>query len=104
MSIQNVDIPDEFMLGETYEISMDYTRPNGCYEFSDFIYQVDFNERTVAVVDAVFTDVNCTQATVQATVSFDFRVTSSEDYVFRFYQGQVDGEDQYLVVEVPVVE
>lgn len=104
MSIQSVDVPDEFMFGETYEISMNYTRPNGCYEFNDFIYQTNLNERTVAVVDAVFNDTACTQATEQATVSFDFRVTSNEAYIFRFYQGQIDGEDQYLIVEIPVVE
>ena len=54
MPIQSVDVPDEFILGETYEISMSYTRPNGCYEFNDFIYQPNGNTRTVAVVDTVY--------------------------------------------------
>ncbi|WP_411766078.1 hypothetical protein [Winogradskyella sp. A3E31] len=104
MPIESVEIPSEFELGETYEISMSYTRPNGCYEFNDFIYQPEGNTRTVAIVDTVYLDEQCTQAIEEATVSFDFFVTSSETYIFRFYQGEEEGEDQYLIIEVPVVE
>lgn len=105
MPIESVDMPTEFMLGETYEISMSYSRPNGCYEFNDFIYQPDGNTRNIAVVDTFYFDGLCTEAVEEATVSFDFFVTGAETtYIFRFYQGAVDGEDQYLIIEVPVVE
>jgi hypothetical protein len=36
------------------------------------------------------------------TVSFDFTVSGNETHVFKFYQGTVDGIDQYHIVEVPV--
>ncbi len=105
MPIQSVNVPDEFTHGQTYEISMIYTRPNSCYQFHDFVYQSQENERNVAIVDAVLTDIECSEIAESVTVSFDFVVTSFETYVFKFYQGEGDNEeDQYLIVEVPVVE
>lgn len=105
MSIESVDIPEEFTFGSTHEISVTYTRPNGCYAFNNFIVDPDGNTRTVAVVDRVFLGGNCTQATEEATVSFNFSVVHSETYIFQFYQGEdANGEDQYLIVEVPVAE
>ena len=104
MHIDSVNVPSEFMLGEIYEISATYTRPNGCYLFSNFVVQPDGNTRRVFIVDNVYTDSPCTEAQVEATVSFNFEVLYNQTYVFQFYQGQVDGEDQYLIVEVPVVE
>lgn len=105
MSITSVDIPTEFMFGETYEITVNYLRPDGCHEFNNFIFQPNGNTRTVAVVDNVFDDPDCSPNAVDASVSFDFRVLSNEAYIFQFYQGtSQNGEDDYLIVEVPVVE
>lgn len=105
ISIDSVDIPSEFVFGDTVEITVNYTRPNECYQFSSFIFQSDGNTRTVAVVDDVLLNVECSQNTVDASVSFDFFVTSNETYIFQFFQGTSNtGEDQYLIVEVPVVQ
>ena len=105
MSVTGVDIPAEFTLGETYEITVDYLRPNGCHEFNDFIIQPNGNTRTVAVVDTVYNDPNCSVNAEEASVSFNFLVLSNGPYIFQFYQGTgTNGEDQYLIVEVPVVE
>ena len=103
MHIDSAELPSEFMLGEIYEISVTYTRPNGCYLFSNFVVQPEENTRRVFVIDNVYTNNACTQATEQATVSFNFEVLYDQTYVFQFYQGQVGGEDQYLIIEVPVV-
>lgn len=104
MEIQTVDVPEEFIFGEIHEISMTYTRPNECYEFNDFIVTPEGNTRSVAIVDTVYND-TCTQSSETVTVSFDFRVTSLEPYIFQFYQGDGSGgNDQYLIVEIPVVE
>lgn len=105
MSITSVDVPTEFTLGETYEITVDYLRPNGCHEFNDFIFQPDGNTRTVAVVDTVYNDPDCSTNAEEASVSFDFLVLSTGPYIFQFYQGSSpNGQDDYLIVEVPVVE
>ena len=105
LPIQSVDVPDQFVVGEVHPISITYIRPSGCYEFNNFIFQNNFNTRTVAVVDTFFQDDPCTQVTEVATVSFDFTVSNTENHIFQFFQGQDDeGQDQFLIVEVPVVE
>ena len=105
MSITDVIVPSEFTLGETHQITVNYLRPNGCHEFNDFIFQSDGNTRTVAVVDTVYDDPNCSANAEEASVSFDFLVLSPDPYIFQFFQGSTQiGEDQYLIVEVPVVQ
>jgi hypothetical protein len=106
LPIDSVDMPETFVHGEIYEISMTYTQQSDCYRFNDFIYDVNENERTVAIVNTVYfgADMNCIEEQQSATASFDFIVNETEPYVFKFYQGEnEDGVDQYYIVEVPVV-
>lgn len=105
LPIDSVDIPDQFTLGETYEITVHYTKPSSCYVFHDFYYVSELNQRTVAVINTVYTDQACTQATEPADATFNFMVNSNGTYVFKFWQGTDDnGTDLYYIVEVPVVE
>lgn len=105
MPVQSVNIPESFMLGGTYEISMTYTAPNDCYEFNRFLYEVTGNVRTVVIENSVYTSNECNNISEIVQVSFDLVVTSNETYVFHFWQGRDnEGQDQYYVVEVPVVE
>lgn len=105
MPIESVDIAQEFILGQSHEITVNYTRPNNCYQFNDFIFQPNGLTRTVAVVDTVYDDPACSSSAINASVSFELSVMSLETYVFQFYQGEDEnGEDQYLIIEVPVVQ
>ena len=106
MPIEGIEMPEQFVIGETYSIDLDYTKPNSCYVFSDFFYEINGNERIVAIINNVYTDsnANCIGDPQLTTVSFNFTVTSTETYIFKFYQGEdVTGEDQYQIVEVPVI-
>ncbi|WP_299363876.1 hypothetical protein [Winogradskyella sp.] len=106
MPIVSVDMPDHFIHGETYAISISYIRPNSCYEFNDFAYEIDGNERIIAIVNTVYGDENsnCTGEAEEVTVDFDFTVTSTDTYIFKFFQGEdhTTGLDQYHIVEVLV--
>lgn len=105
LPIESVDIPDEFVLGQTYPITVFYTKPSGCYVFNDFYYVKELNERTVAVINTVYEDRPCTQAAEPAEATFNFMVNSNGTYVFKFWQGEDgSGNDLYYIVEVPVVE
>jgi hypothetical protein len=105
MPIESVQMPEEFVYGETYEISMDYIRTSGCHVFNSFLYQIDEQERTVGVINTVYTNTICETLEENVSVSFDFIVTSYDTYVFKFFQGEdEEGVDQYLIMEVPVVE
>jgi len=106
MSIESVDIPSEFTFGETYEITVFYTRPNDCYAFERFLTQAGAdNTRIIAVIDINYLDEVCDNIPVSAEVSFNFTVTSTDTYTFQFFQGtSSNNEDQYLIVEVPVTQ
>lgn len=106
LPIESVDIPNEFALGETYPITVSYFKPSSCHAFKEFYYLKENNERTVAAINYVFERNNCEDLTdelVEAT--FNFIVTSNGSYIFKFWQGEdANGEDQYLIKEVPVVD
>jgi hypothetical protein len=105
--IDSVVVPEQFVQGEIYEITITYTRPSLCYEFYDFIYEINGQERTIAVVNKVLyanESPSCLDDPQQVTVNFDFTVSGTEPYLFKFYQGENDeGLDQYFLVEVPVI-
>ena len=105
MPIESVVMPDEFVHGETYAIGVSYIKPNSCYEFNDFAYDINGGEFTVAVVNTVYENATCSGNPTLNTVSFDFTVTSTEAYTFRFFQGENEtGIDEYHTVEVPVLD
>ena len=105
LAIESVEIPDEFILGETYPITVSYFRPTTCHLFRDFYYFKENNERTVAVINTNFERNDCEVLEDQlVTASFNFKVTSNGSYIFKFWQGEDENqEDQYLIIEVPVV-
>ncbi len=105
LPVESAELPSEFTLGEIYEIQVSYIKPSSCHIFNDFVYEIDDNERTIAVVNTVYVNENCTNTSETTTASFMFYVSSQGTYVFKFYQGQnEEGIDQYYIVEVPVVE
>ncbi|GGK31000.1 hypothetical protein GCM10007962_26690 [Yeosuana aromativorans] len=104
LPIESVDMPDTFTLGETYPITVHYFTPSTCYSFKEFYYLKNNNERTVAVINYVADNPNCTDLQDELTeATFNFVVTSNGSYVFKFWQGtDENGDDQYLTIEVPV--
>ncbi|MGF1557233.1 hypothetical protein [Paucihalobacter sp.] len=106
LPIQTHGLPEEFVTGETYTITVGYTKPNPCYEFNDFYFLSNSNERTIAVINSINNDLNCSSDPTQDEASFNFFVNGNFDhYVFKFWQGSDGGgNDTYMIVEVPVVE
>lgn len=106
LPVESVEIPEEFVLGQTYEITVTYLRPTTCHVFNNFYYDSELNQRTVAVVTSVYQNNDCLvliDEEVEAT--FNFMVNSNGAYVFKFWQGEDEnGNDLYYIVEVPVVE
>jgi hypothetical protein len=106
LPVESVDIPEEFVLGQTYEITVTYLRPTNCHIFNNFYYDSELNQRTVAVVTSVYPNNDCLVLIDEAVeASFNFMVNSNGTYVFKFWQGEDEnGNDLYYIVEVPVVE
>lgn len=106
LTVEDVEIPETFTLGETYPITVSYYQPSSCHAFSEFYYSKNENERIVAPINYVFEDDNCEVLENELVENtFNFVVTGNGPYTFKFWQGEdADGEDLYLTIEVPVVE
>jgi hypothetical protein len=106
LPIMEVEVPQEFVMGETYTIKVWYERPSTCHAFNGFYYDKQLNVRTIAVQNIVTESGNC-EALENEIIeqTFDFYVTNNGSYIFKFWQGTNDsGEDVFYEVEVPVVD
>ena len=106
LPVESVDIPESFTLGEVYPITVSYLRPSTCHVFNEFYYAKENNVRTVAVITYKFLDNNCEDLENELVEeTFNFKVTSNGSYIFKFWQGEdTNGENQFLTIEVPVVD
>lgn len=109
MPVESVDMPDNMVVDNTYEITMTYNRPNSCYVYSDVYYSYDDNTtRTVAVICSVYEGNNYSCNPLEYPeyeVTFNFKPLQEGTYTFKFWQGEDEnGEDQYMVVDVPVTQ
>jgi hypothetical protein len=103
LPVESVDMPDAFQFGNVHEIKLTYFKPTGCHVFNNFFYEIDQDQRTVAIITTVNTSPDCNQNAVLEEVSFNFEVNSPGPYTFRFWQGaDENGIDTYLIIEVPV--
>ena len=102
--IESVEMDSEFNFGQTHIITMTYEIPNSCYEFNNFAYTVNDNQRTIAIINTVY-DRSCEEQTESVEVSLNFTVTVNETHIFKFWKGKdEEGEDVYQIIEVPVIE
>lgn len=107
LPIEEVDVPDSFQRGETYNIKVKYKRPTTCHVYNGIYYDRDLNIRTFAVQTVVYERNDC-QNIVTPTLTeaaFNFQVQNSGSYIFKFWQGKDDnGEDVFYEVEIPVTD
>ena len=105
LPVESYEVPENFTLGETYEIKLKYQKPTACHLFQGIYYTKDLNTRTIGIQAAVKDDQVCTQEVpALSETSFNFMVTNTGSYIFKFYKGTVDGEDIFEEVEIQVVD
>ena len=104
LPVESVDMPESFIRGEIYPITVTYFKPSSCYSFKEFYYLKENNENTIAVINYNYVNNNCIDLDdelVEAT--FNFEVTDNGSCIFKFWKGVNDyDEDIYLTMEVPV--
>ena len=107
LPIENASVPDEMSFNEVYTIGYSYFRPSTCHGFNDLYYVAENNTRTVAVINTVI-DNNACEGLIGELIerSFSFFVqNNSGSIIFKFWQGEDEnGQDVYLIFEVPIVE
>lgn len=106
LPIEDAIVPTEFERGEVYDIYVEYFRPTSCHAYNDIYFVREGNERHIAVLATVFEgDFDCVELNDLLDASFKFKAGDEDSYVFKFWQGEDDnGDDQYLIIEVPVVD
>lgn len=107
LQIKEAELPESFMLNETYQIKVTYIMPNGCTTFEGFDIveskTIDYEVRSVVAIGAE-KDEQCTQVVQEVETTFSFLCLYDKTYVFRFWISENEnGESQYFEVEVPVV-
>ncbi|MFV7236183.1 hypothetical protein [Flavobacterium sp. ZB4R12] len=105
LPVDSYTLPEKFTLGNTYEIKLKYTKPTECHYFQGIYYSKDLNIRTIAIQTAVNNNQVCTQSIpAQSEISFNFYVTNTGSYIFKFYIGKdAAGIELFEEVEIPVV-
>ncbi len=100
----NVELPNEFNYGSTYQINITISLPNSCYFYYDqFDYIYDGPTRLIYPIVHVDDGIGCNEVITEITFSIPVRALQKETYVFKFYQGEdSDGKDTFLTIEVPV--
>lgn len=103
--VNSVQLPSEFKKDSIYELPFTYVRPSTCHFFNGFYYDKNSNVRTVAVINGVFEQDNCTAATVNPiTEILKFKPTTEDSYIFKIWKGEdSSGNDVYEETEIPVV-
>lgn len=103
--VDSVAIPDTLVFQKTYTFEIEYQRPTDCHSFAGIDYQRNENERTIAVVSAVYEHEDCVELTDEAAIAtLNFLVERKDFYVFKFWQGENEtGEALFLTDTVPVV-
>lgn len=106
LPMNSYEMPDEFEVGQTYQITVGFVKPNDCFNFNSFFFQAEGNERTIAVIAAIEEGLNCQPDPVLDEASLNFFVNGlHEHYIFKFWIGRDNnGNDMYTIVEVPVVD
>lgn len=104
--IESVSVPDTLVLDSVHTFVYTYNSPSTCHAFHDLYYVAEDSTRTVAVINTVFDNSNCTPLEdnlIERT--FDFRPSNTGTYIFKFWQGlDENDEDQYLIYEIPVAD
>ena len=104
LPIASYTVPTEFKLGETYTITLKYQKPTACHYYQGIYYDKNLNVRTIGVQTAVDNDQVCNLALPPVSeTSFQFFVTNTGSYIFKFYKGEdAAGNNIFEEVEIPV--
>ena len=107
LEIVDAELPESFDFNETYEISVNYIKPNNCTNYEGFdVVKDSLTVRSVVAIGSVRLDVeNCFEEITEQTASFNFKVIYKDPYTFKFYTGENSaGDAEFFEVVVPVNE
>lgn len=104
LRIIDAQVPESFILNETYVIAVQIERPNDCSFFEGFdVAAGDGGLREIVAWASVLTDAECEEQLSIVTHTMTMEIIQTETYILRFYNGEDSlGNPSYLTYEVPV--
>ena len=104
LPVESYIVPQSFVFRDTYVIKLNYKRPTTCHALHGIYFRAIENSRTIGIQSTFSLQDYCQDYTGEAfETSFDFYVNSMETYIFRFYKGKDENNnDIYESVEIPV--
>jgi hypothetical protein len=101
--VESFELPASFELGQVYTITLFYKIPTNCHSNPTLYFEKDGKTRTIAIQSVVANRANCEAVPEEVTkeLKFQFEVTSSTPYLFKFYKGN-DENDEAIYDEVTV--
>ena len=104
LPVEEAIVPDEFIHGQVYFITVKYIRPDDCYVYNDVLYEYDFDARNIAVISTVIENENCEVLDSEEELTIRVQALQTSPYIFRFWQGDDEnGDPIYLEIVVPVI-
>lgn len=103
LPVKTAEVPEEFVFGDTYAITVTFDLPDGCHSFQSLFFQQNNNERIVAINALIDLQSACTEAIIEKSYTFNLTALQQSNYVFKFWKGVTnDGENIFEEVIVPV--
>jgi hypothetical protein len=102
----NVQIPEELVVNQEYDVSFDYKLKSDCMHF----YNVSFdfpadNIREITAFAEMESTRNCMNVYTEHTYTFYFKPMDPGVYILKFWVGKnSDGTDEFETYEISVVE
>lgn len=101
------NIPDNFTVNKPDTLQISYFRPSTCHGFDGFEVEKEGNSRNIALITKVVEERgDCQPLDEDVRVApLIFKPEETGSVTLRFFQGKNDqGENQFLIVDVPIIE
>jgi len=106
MEITGADVPEVFILNQSHNMDVTFTRGDNCTFFQGFDVFTDENgTTTIVAIGSVLTEEDCSASEESLSGILTITAQDVSFYTLRFYNGEdAEGNAQYLKYTVPVVD
>lgn len=93
LTIDEVSTPPFFTFNQVDTIKVKYTLPNSCHYFHSLYYQYQDTTRIIAIRAVNYLERSCTEVAQQKELKIPILVSQKEDYLFKFWKGKDNSQE-----------
>ena len=104
MEITGAEVPESFILNDSYVIEVSLLRTDSCTFFQGFdVFEEEGGVLNIVAIGSVLTNEDCKAVNDTLSSALNLTAIFNGTYLLRFYAGDdAEGAPQYLEFEVPV--